>query len=73
MVARSLARRMEELERQTCGAKKWHVIIRHADQTEEDAIAAYEADNGPIGPDDGSMLWVIVRKPTPRPAAPYAA
>ena len=65
MVTRSLARRTEELERQNCGAKKWHVIIRRADQTEEEAVAAYEADHGPIGPDDGSILYVIVRKPDP--------
>lgn len=66
----NMKRRVAELEaRSIAGAKRWHVIRRWSDQTEDDAVAAYEANSGPIGPDDGSILRVIIRKPVPAPGS----
>lgn len=62
-------RRIEALEQQG-SRERLHCIIRFADQTEAEATAAYENNNGPIGPDDGSILRVIINKfgPAPREA-----
>ena len=60
MAASGLKRRVDELEAVQVGHKAYHCIIQRADQTEEEAVAAYEAENGPIG-DDGRILRVIIR------------
>lgn len=62
MARSDLKKRIEALEGQARGGKAWHVIIHRAHQTEAEAVAAYEAENGPIDP-ERSVLRVIVRKP----------
>jgi hypothetical protein len=42
--------------------KPWHRIIQWEDQTEAEAVAAYEAENGPLG-DDNRILRVIITSP----------
>ena len=55
----SLGRRVEALEQRTGSDERpWHRIIADG-QTDEEAIAAYEADHGPIG-DDNVLIWQIV-------------
>lgn len=39
---------------------RWHCIVQDVDQTPEQARAAFEAENGPIGPEDGQIVRVIV-------------
>ena len=39
-----------------------HLIRLYEGQTEEDATASYEAEHGPMGPDEG-ILRVLIRKP----------
>jgi hypothetical protein len=55
-------RRLEALERGT-QTERLQVIEVFDHQTQEDALAAYENDNGPVGPDNGSLLLVFIRKP----------
>lgn len=40
--------------------KPWHRIIVDAEQTEDEAIAAYEAENGPIGDDESFIVRIMV-------------
>ena len=62
MVA-AIDRRLKALEARTVGGfVPWVQIIQNVDQTEGEAIAAYEAENGPVG-DSDKILWVIIRKP----------
>ena len=64
-----LTQRLEALERRLAPPlKRWHRILCFEGQTESEAIAAYEAANGRIGPDDGSILSVVIHKPFPAPA-----
>ncbi|MEO6151655.1 MAG: hypothetical protein ABIT09_07725 [Croceibacterium sp.] len=65
---KALEKRLEELERRMTPepAKRWHRILQYEDQTQEQAVAAYEAQNGPIG-DDNTILRVIISKPGPAP------
>ena len=66
-----LTQRLEALERRDVPPlRRWHQILRFEGQTEAEAVAAYEAANGPIGPDDGSILSVVIHKPFPAPGAP---
>lgn len=58
---RNLDRRLIALETASdpVAFKPWHQIIQHIGMTEEDAQAAYEAENGPIG-DDDNIIWRVV-------------
>lgn len=56
-------------QRAVTGVRRWHRILQWEGQTEDEAVAAYEEKNGPIGPDDGSILRVIIRKPIPAPVS----
>ena len=40
--------------------ERWHTLIQHIGETEEEAIAEYEAENGPIGLDDHLIIHRIV-------------
>lgn len=64
---KSLRRRVEALERAAPTSRpRWHCLRRHEDETDDDAVAAYEAANGPIG--DGKVIMrVIIDKPGSRP------
>lgn len=52
-----LSRRIEALEQGSSrGAfKPWHLIMSEDGQTQEEAIAAYEAEHGAIG-EDGAFI-----------------
>ncbi len=64
-----LKNRVFDLEqRRPENAKQWVRILQHEDQTREQAIAAYEAECGPID-DKGVVLRVFISKPFPTPAA----
>ncbi|NYH96287.1 hypothetical protein [Novosphingobium marinum] len=54
--------RVEALERETGGFKAWHRIIVRLGQTEAEARAAYEAENGPLG-DDECLIVRIFQRP----------
>lgn len=63
MAATGLKRRVEALENRTDGAfVPWVRVIQYEDQSEADAMAKHEAENGPIG-DCNRILRVIIRKP----------
>ncbi|MBY8335903.1 hypothetical protein KYN89_02460 [Alteriqipengyuania sp. NZ-12B] len=57
-----LERRLADLENKAGAFAPWVSIIQRAGQTEDQAVAAYEADHGPVG-DSNKILWVVVRKP----------
>ena len=60
-----MKQRLEALERrETGGFAPWVQIIQSVGQTEAEAVAAHEAAHGPIG-DSDSILWGIIRKPSP--------
>ena len=65
-----LRRRVKDLEQKVTpgGIKRWVRIFQYEDQTQEQALAAYEAQNGPIEDSMGVILRVIVNKPGPAPA-----
>jgi hypothetical protein len=59
--------RVEKLEEKaglSGGLKRWHRLQQRADEgeSEEDAIAAYEAAHGPIG-DDNCIIHRVVSAP----------
>lgn len=63
MAGTGLGRRLDALERADLGGfAPWVRIIQYEDQTEDEAIAVYEAEQGPIG-DSNAILRVIIRKP----------
>ena len=64
-----LTKRLTDLEQRMGpqGPARWRRILQYEDQTEAEAIAAEEAANGPLGPDDGRILRVIIHKPFPAP------
>jgi alkylated DNA nucleotide flippase Atl1 len=53
-MAREIARRVSALEHAANPDvfKPWHRIMVDDGQTEEEAIAAYQAEHGPLGNDD---------------------
>ena len=53
-----LNRRVADLESRHCPSQVWLRIIQEIGQTREDAFAAYEADNGPIG--DSNVILVVI-------------
>lgn len=59
-----LAKRLSDLERRIDPAppRQWVRIYQYEGQTQEQAIAAYEAENGPIE-EKGVILRVIINKP----------
>lgn len=66
---RKIGERLSALERKRpVGSQKWHRIHRYEGETQEQVVAAYEAEHGPIG-SDNVILRVIVGKPDCRPAA----
>lgn len=63
MARSDLNNRLKALEHQAArGGNGFHVVIQRSGQTELEALAAYEAEHGPIG-DDRPILRVLVRKP----------
>jgi hypothetical protein len=45
---------------------RWHSLCRYEGETDEQAVAAYESEHGPIG--DGNVIMrVIISKPGTRP------
>jgi len=52
-----------------------YVIPLYHDQTNEEAVAAYEASHGVIPPDSEGVLRVIIHKPfaAPEPVGSHAA
>ncbi|RIV75626.1 hypothetical protein [Pelagerythrobacter aerophilus] len=65
---RSLKRRLDALDRAANppAFKPWHRIILDEGQSEEDGIAAYEAEHGPLGED--SCFFIRFISPEPRHA-----
>lgn len=63
----ALGKRLAALEQaQPSAMPRWHCLRRYEDETDADAVAAYEAENGPIG--DGNVIMrVIISKPGSRP------
>lgn len=58
----ALKTRLDAIERRaaSAGCSRWHCIIQEVGQTEAQARAAYEAENGPIQPGEGSIVRVII-------------
>ena len=75
MMSRNLAKRLASLEAAQRGPSQVHCIRVYDGQTHDAARLAYEANNGPIGTDNGSDLHVYIRKPEapPREAGSHAA
>lgn len=48
---------------------RWHRIRHYEEESRDDAIAAYEAETGPLG-DDNIIMRVIITKPVKKPSAP---
>jgi hypothetical protein len=58
-----LSKRLTALEQAQPATKpRWHCLRRYEDESEADAVAAYEAENGPIG-NGNVVMRVIVSKP----------
>lgn len=64
---RELKRRLAQLEQSRDVGM--HCILRYSDQTEAEALAAYETVNGPAGDPDGGMMHVYINKPLLAPSA----
>ena len=45
---------------------RWHRLSRYEGETHEQAVAAYEAEHGPIG-NGNVVMRVIIEKPGERP------
>ena len=59
----SLKRRVDAVEaRRDGGFKPMTVVVQRADQTESEAVLAYEAKHGALNAHN-NVLMVIVRKP----------
>ena len=57
-----LKQRLEALERGGL-VKRMHCVPWRAGQSQDEALVLYENDNRPVGPDDGGLLLVYIRKP----------
>ena len=57
-----LKQRLDALERGS-SVERMHCVPWRAEQSQDEALTAYENDNGPVGPDDGGLLLVFIRKP----------
>ncbi len=63
MARTGLVQRVKVLEvADHAGFKPYVQIIQHLDQTEDEAIAAYEAEHGALD-EQANILLVIIRKP----------
>lgn len=62
-----LGKRIVALEQaQPSSSPRWHCLRRYENETDEQAVVAYEAEHGPIG--DGKVVMrVIFGKPGERP------
>lgn len=62
-----LGKRIVALEQSRPSARpRWHCLRRYEGETNDQAVAAYETEHGPIG--DGHVIMrVIVNKPGERP------
>jgi hypothetical protein len=67
---RNLVRRLGALEQRMtpAGIKRWLCIFQYAGETKEQAVAAYEAENGGVTDSVGVILRVIVNTLGPPPA-----
>lgn len=64
MNSHGIARRVAALESRTSGGfKAWHRVFQEVGQTEEEAIAAYEAENGPLGDYPNFIVRIICNVP----------
>lgn len=61
-----LSKRLVALEQaQPSASPRWHRLLRYENETDEQAVAVYEAEHGPIG--DGKVVMrVIISKPGER-------
>jgi hypothetical protein len=64
-----LSHRVADLEQRLAspGPKAWVRAFQYEGQTQEEAVAAYEAEHGPID-EKGVILRVFINKPFPAPA-----
>lgn len=61
MARTGLKQRVEALENgDSSQFKPWHCVVQDVGETEQQAFARYETENGPIG-DDRGVLRVIIR------------
>ena len=61
--------RLDALEAKLAPAfQRWVRIYRYKDQSQEQAVAAYEAEHGPLN-DANIIMRVFIRKPFPVPHA----
>jgi len=59
-------RRVIALEQaKSSSVRQLHCIRRYEGESEADAVAAYEADSGPIS-DDRNIVRVLINKPSAR-------
>lgn len=64
----ALGKRLFALEQsKTASKRQWHCLRRYEDESDADAITAYEATHGSIG-DDNIVMRIIVNKPGKRPS-----
>lgn len=56
--------RIEALESRSAKAERWVRVFQESDQTEEQAIAAYETENGSIG--DANVFLIQFVDPVPQ-------
>lgn len=62
-----LSKRIAALEQSRPSATpRWHSMMRYENETDEQAVAAYEAKNGQIG-SDNVIMRIIIDKPGERP------
>lgn len=60
MAASGLKRRVNDLEARGSGRfKAWHRIIQHIGETQEQAIAKYQAEHGSLGDDPHFIVRVV--------------
>ena len=63
----ALGQRLAALERaQPSAMPRWHCLRRYVNESQADAVAAYEAENGPIE-GGNTVMRVIINKPGRRP------
>lgn len=63
----ALGKRLAALEQaQPSAMPRWHCLRRYENESDADAVSAYEAEHGPIG-DGNIVMRVIVSKPGGRP------
>ena len=64
----ALSKRLAALEQtKSSQMPRWHCLRRYENETDAEAVAAYEAEHGSIGTDN-VIMRVVVSKPGMRPA-----